>query len=262
MSTNINTSNPAEPSLSTHLHYLRHALSLARRSPPKPTNFRVGCVIVAFDRKRGGAGEDEEKEREKGQVLATGYTLELEGNTHAEQNALAKLAREHGISLSLETPSETPSSLEYLAELGREVLTPEKNVYLYTTLEPCGKRLSGNIPCVQRIIATRTRTPPPPGSTGDSTSGGGIRKVIFGAREPGTFVQDSASLKILDAAGVPWEYVPGLEEEILRVAKEGHSNQVVQGGTNVDDISPEERRRQEALPRNPKKRMMEVDVSR
>ncbi|OAL40613.1 hypothetical protein AYO20_00349 [Fonsecaea nubica] len=265
--TNTSTSTPAEPSLSTHLHYLRYALSLARRSPPKPTNFRVGCVIVAFDKKRGGEGEEEGEEKEQGRVLATGYTLELEGNTHAEQNALAKLAREHGISLSSETPSSETSSLEYLAELGREVLTPDKDVYLYTTLEPCGKRLSGNIPCVQRIIATRTRTRTPSqgspgeGGGGPGRDGGGIRKVIFGAREPGTFVQDSASLKILDGAGVPWEYVPGLEEEILRVAKEGHSNQVVQG-TNVDDISPEERRRQEALPRNPKKRMMEVDVPR
>ena len=28
--------------------------------------------------------------------------------------------------------------------------------------------------------------------------------------------------------------------------------------TNVDDITPEERKSQEAMPRNPKKRMMEV----
>jgi hypothetical protein len=73
---------------------------------------------------------------------------------------------------------------------------------------------------------------------------------------------------MLDDAGVPWEYVPGLEEEILAVAKEGHQGVSSDGRaaparvTNVDDISPEERIRQEQQPRNPKKRMMEVDLSR
>lgn len=112
---------------------------------------------------------------------------------------------------------------------------------------------------MERIIETRK-------------SGGGISKVVFGAREPGTFVKDSKSLQRLDAEGVPWEYVPGLESEILKVAMEGHDNDndtnsalPPQTGTttttttaSIDDISPEERRRQEALPRNPKKRMMET----
>ena len=136
---------------------------------------------------------------------------------------------------------------------------------LYTTLEPCGKRLSGNLPCVQRIIASRK-----------GNAEGGIRKVIFGAKEPGTFVQDSQSCRTLTEAGIEWEYIPGLDKEILSVAMEGHDKKVekaqdesgdqLQGqaskvaskGTDVDDISPEERKRQEALPRNPKKRMMEA----
>ncbi|KIW34547.1 uncharacterized protein PV07_01324 [Cladophialophora immunda] len=278
----------SEPSQATHLHYLRQALSLARQSPPKPTNFRVGCVIVSFAASPstgsdgaattsnvkegvvgGGEAQNENDVVMEGEVLSTGYTLELEGNTHAEQNALTKLAHAHGI-LSTSTSPSLSSSPSDLALLGRRVLTPERNVYLYTTLEPCGKRLSGNTPCVQRIVATRD----PTAATGGG-GGGGIRKVVFGAREPGTFVQDSQSLQMLDAAGVPWEYVAGMEEEILRVAKEGHvvvvkeeggssrdtpTHSHAQGPTNVDDISPEERRRQEALPRNPKKRMMEVDV--
>lgn len=32
--------------------------------------------------------------------------------------------------------------------------------------------------------------------------------------------------------------------------------------TNIDDISPEERKRQEEMPRNPKKRMFEAEVKR
>ena len=229
-----------EPTHETHRLFLRQALSLARLSLPKPTNFRVGCVIVSYPTASDPV------------VLSTGYTLELPGNTHAEQNALSKLASQHNI----------PESRL------NDILTPDLNATLYTTLEPCGLRLSGNLPCVERIIATRK-----------DDADGGIRKVIFGAKEPGTFVQDSASLKRLDEAGVRWEYVGGLDDEILQVAMEGHMNKGVDegkesmvgaqreplhqqphGATNVDDISPEERARQEQLPRNPKKRMMEVDV--
>jgi pyrimidine deaminase RibD-like protein len=222
---------------STHLKYLSIALTEACRSPPKPTNFRVGCVIVSNPTSSSPS------------VLSTGYTLELPGNTHAEQCALDKLAASGSVDeASLST-----------------FLTPNLNATLYTTLEPCGKRLSGNTPCVRRIIATREGNPD-----------GGIRKVVFGAKEPGTFVQDSQSCRLLTEADIAWEYVPALEKEILAVAMEGHDQKQknqdyrkpeqkqetkdleASRGTNVDDISLEERKRQEAQPRNPKKRMMEV----
>jgi pyrimidine deaminase RibD-like protein len=174
----------------------------------------------------------------------------LEGNTHAEQCALSKLASAHDI-------SETDLS---------SILTETVNATLYTTLEPCGKRLSGNKPCVQRIIDTRK-----------TDSRAGVRKVVFGAKEPGTFVQDSQSCRLLTEAGIEWEYVTGLDNEILQVAMEGHEpkkadvqheekqenakkDKGLDSGlsANVDDISTEEHRRQEAQPRNPKKRMMEA----
>jgi pyrimidine deaminase RibD-like protein len=209
------------PSTEDHLSFLRQALDLARKSPPKSTNFRVGALLVSYP----------DNDASSAKVLSTGYTLELEGNTHAEQCALAKLALEHSI----------PESLLCT------VLTSEANVTLYTTLEPCGVRLSGNTPCVQRIIATRN----------PSHSIGGIRKVIFGAKEPGTFVKDSESCRMMTEAGIEWQFIEGLENEILAVAKEGHKQE-----TNVDNITEEERRRQEAIPRNPKKRMMEVPIEK
>jgi hypothetical protein len=70
-----------------------------------------------------------------------------------------------------------------------------------------------------------------------------------------------------------------LEQQILQVAMEGHEKQPDPGPqpstsstgevqtqthpadvqeTNVDDISSEERKRQEKQSRNPKKRMMEI----
>ena len=56
------------------------AISEARKCTPKETGFSVGCVLVA----RYPGNETDPV------VLSTGYSRELEGNTHAEANALAK----------------------------------------------------------------------------------------------------------------------------------------------------------------------------
>lgn len=207
------------PSKSDHLSYLRQALDLARKSPPNLRNFCVGALLVSYP--RDSACE----------VLSTGYTLELPGNTHAEQCALSKLASSRSV----------PESQI------KSILSSEMNAVLYTTLEPCSKRLSGHISCVQRIIATR-----------DSGSGGmgGIRKVIFGAKEPGTFVRDSESCRMMTAAGIDWEYVDGLQDEILAVSRSGHAPQA----RNLDATSNIERWRQEAIWKPFKERTMEVNT--
>lgn len=211
-----------------HLTYLRQALELARKSPPGPTNFRVGAILVSNPLAEGSIPT----------ILSTGYTLELPGNTHAEQCAITKLATQHKIS---ETQLHT-------------FLTQEMNATLYTTLEPCGKRLSGSLPCVIRIISTRETS-----SAGHEpqNSKGGIRKVIFGAKEPDTFVKNSASCRMMDEEWLEWKYVAGLQNEILDVAKEGHKG-ARDRETNVDDIDDDERRRQAQITRNSKKRMMEL----
>ena len=211
----------APPALDS-LFYLKKALELARNCPPKPTNFRVGAILVS--------------PHPKPYIVSWGYTLELPGNTHAEQCCLTKLASHQRI----------PE-----ADVGAAI--PIGSV-LYSTLEPCGRRLSGNVPCVQRIIDTRRHNPE-----------GGIRKVYFGVKEPGTFVGLSAGCQMLTDAGVEWEHVSGIEDDILAVATAGHGQQEEQDTVEpaeserrgIDDISEEERRRQMALPRNPKKRMME-----
>jgi formiminotetrahydrofolate cyclodeaminase len=63
--------------------------------------------------------------------------------------------------------------------------------------------------------------------------------------------------------------VQGLEREILTVATAGHENgeEEVRAAlatveTNLDDVSDEERQRQDQTKRNPKKRMMEANLSR
>ncbi|KAL8710319.1 MAG: hypothetical protein Q9220_005089 [cf. Caloplaca sp. 1 TL-2023] len=160
-----------------HLEYLRLALSLAQQSPPKPTNFRVGAVLV---------------DEGTNQILSTGFTLELPGNTHAEQSALRKYCEAHDV------PEEEISSI-----------LPAQAV-LYTTMEPCQKRSAGNLPCVERIIGT---------VQGDRL---GIKTVYIGAKEPTTFVAANAGQSRLEEAGIVCVHVPGLEDEILQTATAGH----------------------------------------
>lgn len=157
-----------------HKGYMEYALSLAEKSPPKPTNYRVGALVVDADTNT---------------ILATGFTLELEGNTHAEQCCFIKLFKEHNITDDQQLGAVLP-----------------KNCTLYTTVEPCNKRLSGNLPCTDRIMNLN----------------GAIKIVYVGVLEPEKFVGQNLGRKKLEDAGVTVQLVEGLEERILKVATAGH----------------------------------------
>jgi pyrimidine deaminase RibD-like protein len=152
---------------------MEYALEQARLSPPKPTNYRVGALLVDAD---------------KNAIIATGYTLELPGNTHAEQCCFMKVAQKHNL------PEE---------RIG-DVL-PNTTV-LYTTMEPCNQRLSGNTTCVERILGLN----------------GAIKVVYVGVKEPEIFVGENAGRKRLEDAGVGVRLVEGLEKRVLEVATAGH----------------------------------------
>jgi len=158
---------------SNHEGYMRYALLLAQQSPPRPTNYRVGALIVDTD---------------KNEILATGFTLELDGNTHAEQCCLMKLSSQHNV-----------------PENQLQRILPD-NAVLYTTVEPCGLRLSGNLPCVERILRLGT----------------GIKMVYIGLKEPEKFVGENKGRAKLVEAGIGVVLVDGLEDEILKVATAGH----------------------------------------
>jgi pyrimidine deaminase RibD-like protein len=173
-----NTPPPQHADPSDHATYMRLALDQAHESPPKPSNFRVGALLVDAD---------------TGVILSRGYTLELEGNTHAEQCCLMKIAQSHSL------PEERVG----------EVLPA--NTVIYTTMEPCNLRLSGNLPCADRIINTK-------GKDGK----GAIKRVYLGVKEPEKFVSENQGRSKLEMNGVECIHVPGLEEDILRVATAGH----------------------------------------
>lgn len=163
-----------------HKGYMEYALERARQSPPAPTKFCVGAVLVDAD---------------KNKILSTGYSIELPGDTlgdpgstHAEQCCFIKVAQKHNL------PEE---------RIG-EVL-PE-NTVLYTTMEPCNKRLSGNRTCVDRILRLN----------------GAIKVVYVGIKEPEKFIGENVGRKKLEDAGVVVTIVEGMEDRILEVSTAGH----------------------------------------
>ncbi|EEY21925.1 diaminohydroxyphosphoribosylamino-pyrimidine deaminase [Verticillium alfalfae VaMs.102] len=157
-----------------HKAYLQYALSLAARSPPKSTNYSVGAVLVNPNTNA---------------IVSTGYTLELEGNTHAEQCCFMKFAAAHSVTEE---------------ELATAVQSPP--LILYATMEPCSERLSGNLPCVKRILRLKHL----------------ITAVYVGVQEPEKFVSDNTGRGALQAAGIEFVHIGGLEKDILAIATAGH----------------------------------------
>lgn len=175
-------SQPSYPTIAPgeHKAYMEYALEMARLSPPAPTKFCVGAVLVDAD---------------KNEILSTGYSLELPGDrpgdpgsTHAEQCCLIKVAENHGV------PDD--KVLDVLPS----------NTILYTTMEPCNERLSGNRTCVERILRLKDK----------------IKLVYVGIAEPGTFIGLNEGKKRLEAAGVEVRQIEGMQDRILEVSTAGH----------------------------------------
>ncbi|CAO3682835.1 unnamed protein product [Rhizopus stolonifer] len=103
---------------------------------------------------------------QNGQVLSKGYSRELPGNTHAEECALAK------------TEGDVSEAV------------------MYTTMEPCSQRLSGNRPCVDGIIEAK------------------IKRVVVGVREPPNLV-NCEGIGLLEKHGIEILVVPDVQEKCL-----------------------------------------------
>lgn len=158
---------------------MEYALKQALLSPPASTKFCVGAVLVDADSNR---------------IISTDYSLELPrdslgdlGTTHAEQCCFIKVAQKYDI------PED---------RIG-EVLFA--NGVLFTTMEPCNKRLSGNGTCVARIRLN-----------------GAVKVVYVSIKEPEAFAAQehgTTGRKKLEDGGVAIRFV---EERILEVSTAGH----------------------------------------
>ncbi|KAA6413765.1 MAG: hypothetical protein FRX48_02126 [Lasallia pustulata] len=109
---------------------MRLAVPLAHKPTPLPSNFRVGAVLV---------------DQELNEIIATGYTLKLPGNTHAEQCCLLKLAA-HNISEEA---------------IGENI--PDKAV-IYTTMKPLS--ILATLTCfINHAVSIPLPNTAPPGPT-------------------------------------------------------------------------------------------------
>ena len=171
-----------------HEAYMKYALDQARLSPPASNKFCVGAILVDAD---------------QNEILSTGYSLELPEDasghpdrTHAEQCCFIKVAQKHGL------PEERIA----------EVLP--KNTVLYTTMEPCNKRLSGKKTCVDRILGLQ----------------GAIKVVCVGIQEPESFVGKNSGKDRLEKAGIVFTMLQGMQDQILEVSTAGHSRHSTEAG--------------------------------
>ncbi|BFZ58312.1 hexokinase [Savitreella phatthalungensis] len=136
--------------------FMRKALEQARRSTYVDSAYCVGCVLVA-----------------NGQILSTGYSRELPGNTHAEQCALHKL----------------------------DSIEAARGATVYTTMEPCSLRLSGNASCVSRLLQA------------------GVARVVQAVSEPPDFVEACTGAEQLREAGITVDFLPEFAAEATDIAR-------------------------------------------
>lgn len=169
-------------------------------------------------------------------VVVTGYSRELPGNTHAEECCLLKLAAlgadtgsrddyfeddndeddgegevaplagtaatgaaaacNGGCSSERCNNSNGTDNIQISNRSGRKLKSRRKWI-MYSTMEPCSTRLSGNRSCSDRLIAS------------------GIRQVYVGVREPDHFVKTVVGVENMVEKGIEVIHIPGLEDECL-----------------------------------------------
>jgi len=116
----------------THdIDMIKEAIELARQCPVSSTAFCVGSMIQVNQ-----------------ETVASGYSREYRGNTHAEEVALMKW-------LQIDEAREGQEDDARLdMALSQGTLPKVKGTLtLYTTMEPCAVRLSGKSTCAKRMEA-------------------------------------------------------------------------------------------------------------
>ncbi|MFF5263087.1 dCMP deaminase [Actinomadura viridis] len=150
--------------------WLELACDLAGRCPPSRTAFSVGAVVVGPD----------------GREISRGFSRENDPHDHAEESALAKIARGDGAALP---GNGLPGDDPYGGDLS--------GATIYSSLEPCGERKSRPLTCTDLILAA------------------GLRRVVFAWREPSLFVPGTGA-ELLRDHGVEVVEMPALAERARR----------------------------------------------
>ncbi len=100
------------------------------------------------------------------EIICTGHSRELADNMHAEEVCIAKLS-----TMNLD----------------------HTKLVMYSTMEPCGERLSGKNCCANLIIDSK------------------IPRVVVGCLEPATFIKSTQGIKKLKSNNIQVTTLPGLQ---------------------------------------------------
>jgi len=103
----------------TDWHFMSFAIAESHKSKPIESAYCVGAVLVNSNASPNNS------------IISTGFSREIEGNTHAEECCLLKLKSQN-----------TP-------------INQLNNLTMYTTMEPCSTRLSGKASCSHLIIQSK-----------------------------------------------------------------------------------------------------------
>lgn len=167
------------------------AIEQAQLSAPVPSGYCVGAVLVQETHQDLTSTEVPVADRFK--VIATGYSRELPGNTHAEECCLLKLAEAEGVESDLLLNDPLLADLEKKNRNTR----PKTELIIYSTMEPCSTRLSGNKSCSERLIES------------------GVCRVYVGVREPDHFVKTVVGVENMVQQGIQVVHIPGFEDQCL-----------------------------------------------
>ena len=177
--------DPSSPKVSNIVNRMMlAAVEEGKKCSCTETAYNVGAIITKLD----DQCQDEEI------IVAKGYSRELPGNTHAEESALIKLGLSH--LRDFEDAEEELKNQRLKEDCADGKAT---GCALYTTMEPCSKRLSGNRSCTSRILAAK------------------VAKVVVGVQEPDKFVACEGT-KMLQDKGIVVEYVN--DESLINECKQ------------------------------------------
>ena len=225
-----------------HIHYLLLALNESLKCQPSSTAYSVGCVLTVPSASLHSllppvlanafpwtwTTQNVNHTSTDRRVLSTGHSRELEGNTHAEMNAIDKAV---GLIASLsaskatipQQPQPHPQPGGYgdggssggygygsgygyagtgqTQEESDNTTTEEPQVIdidLYTTLEPCSTRISSLKSCAHAILDLNAVSS---SSAADQNLRLHISRIFIGAAEPPDFVVCEGA-RMLSEAGV------------------------------------------------------------
>ncbi|ODV85665.1 hypothetical protein CANARDRAFT_22463 [[Candida] arabinofermentans NRRL YB-2248] len=144
--------------------HMKLALKEAEKCPATKTSFRVGAILTY-----------------KGEIISKGYSNELPGNTHAEENCINKYLQKY---------NNLPIGCE-----------------LFTTMEPCIKRLSGKKSCTNIILENKEF----------------IKTIFVGCKEPDKFIKmENNTKKTLINENLNYFILNKFKDEAIKIAEYGN----------------------------------------